>query len=63
VALASVAGFYGTAISPAPTGSLPWSGVPGGDGGGDGQGVDNGSGTKSGTNPPVRRPRPPTDDQ
>ena len=64
-ALASVAGFYGTAISPVATGPLPWSGVPGGDGGdsGDsGQGAENGSGNKSGTNPPVRRPRPPSED-
>ncbi|HQR48178.1 MAG TPA: type II secretion system minor pseudopilin GspI [Steroidobacteraceae bacterium] len=64
-ALASVAGFYGTAISPTPTGTLPWSGVPGGDGGdGDsGQGAENDSGNKSGGNPRVKPPRPPSDDE
>ncbi len=62
-ALASVAGFYGTAISPTPTGALPWRGVQGGDGGDSGQGPENGSGNKSGTNPPIKQPRPPSDDE
>jgi general secretion pathway protein I len=64
--LATVAGFYGTAISPVATGPLPWSGVPGGDGGGDGDsglGAESSSGQQSGTHPPRKRPRPPTDDE
>jgi general secretion pathway protein I len=70
--LATVTGFYGTAIGQAGGGTLAWAGSPGGDpgeGGGDGNtgadgsGDDNGSGGRQPpANPPEESGRPPAPD-
>jgi general secretion pathway protein I len=55
-ALASMSGFYGTAINPVASGGLAWSGAQGGDPGDEDQGANGAQDKKDPVQPPVQPP-------